>query len=230
MEFPELARMQNTWRSVTGYEYHFYTPKQEIIFIKEHYPTIVMKTYDAIVGSQRRRDLFKLLVLYKLGGIFANVDIMLETNLDALIEPTTSFMVPRDPGLLSHNCLWNGLLAAEPGHPLLAKTIERVIRIVLTGSQDDEGGATHERFLLHDDSSRSTGGPKHESVDIWKLRTGEAIADQYIYSGCALGVAVNNLLAADNSPVKDFDVLGKQPLGISDGGDLRILMVRDASF
>jgi hypothetical protein len=136
---------------------------------------------------------------------------MLETNLDALIEPDTSFLVPRDAGLLLNNCLWNGFMGSEPGHPVLARMIEHVLRNVLEGNAD---GSTVERYILH-------GTPFRDSTEIWKLRA-VASPDQYVYGGCALGVAVNQVLSK-GSPVDDFD-LGKQSM--PDGGNLLILMVR----
>jgi hypothetical protein len=72
LEYPEFARLQTRWRSVGSYEYHFYTAEQEKLFIQEHYPVVVSTAYDKIVESSHRRDFFKLLVLYKVGGVYAN--------------------------------------------------------------------------------------------------------------------------------------------------------------
>jgi hypothetical protein len=136
------------------------------------------------------------------------VDVMLETNLDALIEPGTSFLAPRDHDKLLENCLWNGFMAAEPGHSILARAIEHVLRTVLTG------GSEAERFILAMSS--------RETTEIWKLRATSPNRHRYLYSGCALGVAMNQVLRKD-SPVQDLD-LGKQSMP-GGGGDLLILMV-----
>lgn len=72
LEYPELARLQTTWRTIGTYEYHFYTEKQQKLFIQEHYPVIVTTAYEKIPDSAHRRDFFKLLVLFKEGGVFAN--------------------------------------------------------------------------------------------------------------------------------------------------------------
>jgi hypothetical protein len=63
-------------------------------------------------------------------GIYADMDIMLESNLDQVIPPNVGFVTAQDePGQdIGHrSCLWNGFLASAPGHPFLARTIENVV-------------------------------------------------------------------------------------------------------
>lgn len=77
--------------------------------------------------------MFRYCVLLIHGGVYADMDVMLESNLDAAVAPDIGFMVPIDePGKqVDHRmCLWNGLIAAAPGHPFLAKTIETVVNNV----------------------------------------------------------------------------------------------------
>lgn len=134
---------------------------------------------------------------------------MLETNLDALIESGTSFVAPRDDDKLLKNCLWNGFMAAEPGHAILARAIEHVLRIVMTDSREPE------RFILAMSS--------RETIEIWKLRA--TVPERYMYSGCFVGVAMNQVLQK-GSLVQDLD-LGKHSMA-NGGGDVLILMVSTA--
>lgn len=222
LDYPELARLRAAWRAAPGYEYHFYAPPQQKAFVREHYPAVVGTAYDMIGDEQNRRDLFQWLVLFRLGGVFAAVDLMLETNLDALIEPGTSFVAARGKDPLLPNCLWSGFVAAEPGHPVLAAAIAYALRAALTGSAD---GSTPERLVLQHAAHCSGGGigAAAETLPLWKLRATEQ-ADQYAYGGCALGVAVNSVWHS-KSPLADFDVLGKHPSVSTGGGDLLILLV-----
>jgi mannosyltransferase OCH1-like enzyme len=71
LDFPELARMVSRWRSLTGYQHYFYTQNEEIDFIQEHYPRIIVECYQKIAMRLHRREFFILLVLYKIGGIYA---------------------------------------------------------------------------------------------------------------------------------------------------------------
>jgi hypothetical protein len=61
------------------------------------------------------------------------MDILLESNLDEVIDGSIGFMTAQDsPGeTIGHrSCLWNGLMAAAPGHPFLAQTIQQVVNNV----------------------------------------------------------------------------------------------------
>jgi hypothetical protein len=72
LNFPDLSRIQSGWRSLTGYEYQFYTFQRQREFLEEHYPQAIVKAYDKISNAHRMRDFFKLLVLYRMGGVVAN--------------------------------------------------------------------------------------------------------------------------------------------------------------
>lgn len=217
LEYPELSRLQRAWRSMSGYEYRFYTPPQMESFIAANYPSIVTSAYEILTGNFKLQlDFFKILVLFKQGGVFSDVDVQLEINLDAIIHPTTSIMLPRDPkSILKRHCLWNGFVAAEQGHPVLAYLIETILRIAITGSMDD-GSFAQERFILHDIGNRQ------ERTKVWKLR----IAGLSIVDGCAWGAAVNRVALNRSDLLADFDVLGQKIAVRSDIGDIVVLLVR----
>lgn len=152
----------------------------------------------------------------------ATVDVMLETKLDALIQPNTSMFIPRTDDELLENCFWNGILGAEPGHPILARAIENAIRVVLLGTNDDDDAnegrnPSVERYILE------SSGTARDETEIWKLRAVAAPPEDYVFGGCALGVAANQVLKR-RTPVEDFAV-GMQPKAMK-GGDLLILLVR----
>lgn len=58
-------------------------------------------------------------MLYVLGGIYADIDVDLydTLSLDAIVEPHVSLLTPKQDGLCECG-LWNGIIAAEPGHPV----------------------------------------------------------------------------------------------------------------
>jgi hypothetical protein len=68
---PELVRIQNGWRS-SGFRYHFYTPASARKFVDQHYPDRFLRAYDSIRSFDVQSDLFRLLVLFQEGGIYAN--------------------------------------------------------------------------------------------------------------------------------------------------------------
>jgi hypothetical protein len=127
--YPELVRIQNTWRTQTGYQYHFYTFTEQKQFIQQYYPIIVYDIYEAMIIDdtyhyQRRIHFFQLLVLYQFGGIYANLDVLLEVHLNAIIQQNednnvnrnnnynVSLIVIRNPNLLLQRCIDTIFMAA----------------------------------------------------------------------------------------------------------------------
>jgi hypothetical protein len=242
-EYPELARLQNTWRSCSGYEYYFYTPKEQLRFVREFYHPTIVAIYEAIATTQEQLSFFQLLVLYKLGGIYANIDVMLEVNLDALIsngdhDDGISFIASRNPHLLQQHCVYNGFIAAEPGHPIIGTMIASVVRSAIPRALATTEGV---EFPLFDDlfhvllygqhqlPMHLRTVHEHESLPIWKLHVAPPTA--YMYGGnCAWGMSINSIL--HNHPLEDFEVLGKHNIPAADKntgvhGTILILMVRN---
>jgi hypothetical protein len=130
--YPNMSRLIESWRQA-GWQYEFYDDERAGRFISVNFPPQVREAFDAILPGAFKADLFRYCVLLIRGGVYADMDILLESNLDEIIHPTVGFMVPQDsPGMtVGHrHCLWNGLMAAAPGHPFLAKTIENVVNNV----------------------------------------------------------------------------------------------------
>lgn len=161
----------------SGWEYRFYTDEDIASFLEEHFPLSVKEAYDSLIPGAFKADLFRYCVLLIHGGLYADVDVLLETNLDDAIPPDVGFMVPRDePGRSfdQQMCLWNGFLAAAPGHPYLAKTIELVVNQI------------RNRFTIMDILQT-----------LCPVTQFEVVHDQdvlFVSGPCALGASVNRLL------------------------------------
>lgn len=116
--------------------------------------------------------------MLKDGGIYADADVLLGANLDAFITPQISFFVPLDLVGADYDeefCLWNGLIGAAPGHPILVEAVEWLVNMILNRADAYD----FERELC-----RGSG----KSLQVWKVRQGRLL----LLSGpCALGVAAN---------------------------------------
>jgi hypothetical protein len=131
-KYPNMSRLIESFKQ-SGWEYKFYTDDMSLNFLSTHFPPEVRQAYEALRPGAFKADLFRYCVLLIYGGVYADMDIMLEANLDLAVGPNVGFMVPQDePGTPIHRrmCLWNGLIASAPGHPFLAKVIETVVNNV----------------------------------------------------------------------------------------------------
>jgi hypothetical protein len=174
---PELHRAQNSWRA-TGWEYRFYTAPLARDFVQRHFQSTVLDAYDSL-PRQSQSSLFRLLVLLIEGGVFADIGLMLETDLDTLLSETIGFVAARDDSVdgSRNHCLWNGLMAARPGHPFLAAAVDIFIVFYLHHKDED------------DIEAMVCSTPREP---LWKLRA-TSFHDNLVGS-CAVGMAVHSTL------------------------------------
>jgi len=212
--YPQLARLQNSWKA-TGWKYRLYTDETARAYIVEHFPSRFVDAFDALIPGAFKADLFRYLVLMREGGVYADVDILLEINLDHFVTPSLSFFAPRDVVAEFAGepfCLWNGLIGAAPGHPFIVRAVERLVGLIL----DRADVYDMERDLCRD---------KEEPVDVWKVW----LQTLLLLSGpCALGVAVNEALGRSSLQGIDTGWMGLDELefgGKKDHGDALIMVV-----
>jgi len=186
-KYPNFSRLVESWKQ-TGWNYSFYNDDDAATFLSVHFPPEVKQAYDALIPGAFKADLFRYCVLFIYGGVYADVDVLLESKLDMVIDDDVGFMVPLDtPGKETGHqmCLWNGFIASAPGHPFLAAVIETVVNNI------------RNRFT---------------SVDIMnELCPGEVdfyVSYRYdiLFTGgpCILGASVNKVLG--RHPQTSFDI------------------------
>ena len=172
------ARFPNSFRT-SGWDYRFYVDEDASTFIAENFPPEVHEAYESLIPGAFKADLFRYCVLYIHGGVYADIDVLLESNLDAVLTDDVSFMVPIDEPV---GCLWNGFMASVPKHPFLLRAIEQTVNRV-------------RRQETSVDVVAQTCPP---------LSYGAVFRNDVLYvSGpCALGMAVNTVLG--NHPQATF--------------------------
>lgn len=128
-KYPNMSRLIESWKR-SGWQYYFWDDDSAAEFLSLHFPPEIREAYDSILPGAFKADLFRYCVLSIMGGIYSDMDVMLESNLDAAVPPDVGFMTPVDaPGTKPDKrmCLWNGFIASAPGHPFLTKAIEHVV-------------------------------------------------------------------------------------------------------
>lgn len=175
-KYPNMSRLIESWKR-SGWEYRFYSDSAAQEYLSTHFPPEVREAYDAINPGAFKADLFRYCVLLVDGGVYADMDVLLEANLDAAVPGDVGFMTPLDePGMaVGHRmCLWNGLIASAPGHPFLAKTIETVTNNI------------RNRFTSVDIDNMLCPDPE--------LSVAHSFDILFTAGPCMLGMSINNLL------------------------------------
>jgi hypothetical protein len=158
----------------------------------------VKEAYDTLVPGAFRAELFGYCVLFIYGGVYTNIDVLSDSNLEMILEPNVGFMIPLDVDIKGIHgtsyCLWNGLIFSAPGHPFLAMTIQNIVNRV----NNRFTSVDHIRSLCSDDG--------HE-IDY----TVSINHNNLFFTGsCILGTSINRVLGRDPqshfSPTDNIDI------------------------
>jgi mannosyltransferase OCH1-like enzyme len=118
-----MSRLIESWKK-SGWEYYFYDDDTAGEFLSTHFPQEVREAYESItpgmwywielvlfltlrllcltisfiliVSGAFKADLFRYCVLLIRGGVYADMDVLLETNLNDAIPNDIGFMTPID--------------------------------------------------------------------------------------------------------------------------------------
>ena len=175
-KYPNMSRLIQSWKQ-SGWEYRFYNDQDAQTFLSDHFPPEIKEAYDTLIPGAFKADLFRYCVLLINGGVYADMDIMLESNLDAIVLNDIGFMIPVDiPGkdVEKRMCLWNGLIASAPGHPFLARVLELIVNNI------------RNRFTRVDIVNLYCPSPELYIPHKWDLL--------FTTGPCILGTAINHVL------------------------------------
>jgi len=190
-KYPRMSKMANSWKK-SGWEYSFYADNDSMEFLSMHFPKEVRLAYESILPGAFKADLFRYCVLFIRGGVYADMDVLLSADLDVAIPGNIGLMTGIDePGIeFGHRyCLWNGFIAAAPGHPIIAKTIEMVVNNI------------RNRFTSADIDDMLCPNPV--------LSVAHAFDLLHVSGPCIFGAAFNSVLGKhmqSNIPVGEIDI------------------------
>jgi len=92
-KYPIISRFVGSFVN-TQWEYKFYTDEESREFLKTHFPIEVLEAYDALLPGAFKADLFRYCALLIHGGIYADVDKLLESDLDLSVPSDAGFTIP----------------------------------------------------------------------------------------------------------------------------------------
>jgi len=124
---PALQTFVDTWKEKNPeYTYKFYDDDMCDQFMKE-FDVRAWKAYRRIIPGAFKADLWRYCVLYKYGGIYADIDTVCLGKIDEFLNETTEFVTPID---LDNTLLYNSFIAAAPGSKILKDCIDTIVHNV----------------------------------------------------------------------------------------------------
>jgi inositol phosphorylceramide mannosyltransferase catalytic subunit len=124
-----------TWRDLNpGFEHRFYDDAACVDFVRAQFPSH-LESYLRLPLPILRADLFRYMVLHRLGGVYADIDMECLRSFDRFtrlsglllsVETKLTDARRRELGYRRRWQLANCVLAAEPGHWFLEMLIDRI--------------------------------------------------------------------------------------------------------
>ena len=128
----DVAERLASWRQHhPGWEHIVWNDESAELFIRSHFGRDEAICFRACRIPAMRCDVFRLAVLLAIGGVYADADMLCLKSVEPLTGAvcTVVYDKRRDkPDMVS-----NAFLLAEPGHPLLRASWDRVIKTLKAG-------------------------------------------------------------------------------------------------
>ena len=132
---PYMHEAMNTWKNLNPeYEHRYMDDKQASEFVLNEYGK---EWHDIFVGlpvGVMRGDLWRYMIVYKYGGVYADLDT------ECLIPVSTWMLDDKDfivcPETDHHFCQWT--FAASPGHPILKSVLDLIKQRLLNPEYGSE--------------------------------------------------------------------------------------------
>jgi mannosyltransferase OCH1-like enzyme len=142
---PQLQANVDSLRALNpDWEYRFYDDADIAAFIRENYPAAVWESFERIDPryGAARADLFRYLLLYKVGGVYLDIKSAATRPLDTVIRPDDRFLLSKWNREHEEYAVWGKHyeirhlpggeyqqwhIVCAPGHPFLKAVIETVL-------------------------------------------------------------------------------------------------------
>lgn len=124
---PQLLAATKTWSKYsTEFNYYFYTNELCDKFMREQFSGATYDAYKKLPIAVMKADLWRYCILYKYGGLYADVDTILKVNPNIFLTNSFLTVVPENE---THLCQW--VFSAPANSPILKSIIDLSVERIL---------------------------------------------------------------------------------------------------
>lgn len=133
----EVQAVMQSWQ-VTGFEHTVYDRLSALAFLRKHFGANHVRAFSLANSVAEECDFLRLCLLYQFGGIYADADDRLNSDLQALLDHGTGMIVSRE----MLGAIANNMICARPRHPVLKTAISLAGRSLLNRENDNTWSKT----------------------------------------------------------------------------------------
>jgi len=124
---PKLVKAIKSWvKHTKEFNYFFYNNEMCNDFIKNNFDENVYKAYSILPMAVMKADLWRYCIIYKYGGIYADVDTVCKINPKFFINDSLLTIAPENE---THLCQWT--FSAPANSPILKSIIDLSVERIL---------------------------------------------------------------------------------------------------
>ena len=126
---PDLKNAVETWKKHQEFEYNFYDNEACERFMFENFEEKVYEAYQKCPLPVMKADLWRYCIIFKYGGIYADVDTICNVNDPSVFLKNPAQLVISPENDNFHLCQW--FFCAPEGSPILKSVIDLSVEMVL---------------------------------------------------------------------------------------------------
>ena len=135
-----------SWLHQEGYKHYFYDDMQLNRFMQNQSKD-AYRAFGDVWAPAVKTDLWRYIILYENGGIYADADIKLVKNLKDFVCDDNELIVVYDDEIPCEN-IFQGFIACAKGHPALKEAVDLTISNILHRRYERNGDSKHNVFMI----------------------------------------------------------------------------------
>ena len=135
-----------TWRNESDYRYYFFNDQRLNDYMRG-YSDKVYEAFCSVTSPAVKADLWRYIILYEYGGVYADSDIRLISKLNDFIRDDDELIVVYDDKVPC-NDVFQGFIACTPQHPVLKRAICVAADNILCRRYERDGDRPHNVFKI----------------------------------------------------------------------------------
>jgi tetratricopeptide (TPR) repeat protein len=130
----DLQDLSRSWAEVNpGYDHRLFNEQSALQYLEEGFASSVPMAFQRCRDATTKADLFRLAVLVRDGGIWADMDDRCLKSIEDAIPPQTEIAFWRE----SLGSIGNNFIATRPAHPIMRRALTDAVVAINRGDRDN---------------------------------------------------------------------------------------------